>query len=142
MLAPPPPPRRRRLGPIIPILILGAIAAVVLLYLGRSMTFFQDEWRSIVFNGGALDYNKPVKEHLLTVPLLLYRATFAVVGLHSYLPYLVELIALHLAAVGAASALIARRDGWLVAALACIPLLFLGSGSENLFWGFQTSFVG
>ncbi len=142
MLDAPPLPRWRRLGPNTPILILGIIAALVLLYLARSMTFFQDEWGSIAFSGGPLDFIRPVNEHWSTFPLLLYRATFAVVGLHSYLPYVAEVIALHLVAVAAAYVLIRRRGGWMVATLACIPLLFLGSGSENLFWAFQTGFVG
>ena len=142
MLDAPPLPRWRRLGPNTPIVILGFIAAVVLLYLARSMTFFQDEWGSIAFSGGALDFIRPVNEHWSTFPLLIYRATFAVVGLHSYLPYVAEVIVLHLVAVAAAYVLIRRRGGWMVATLACIPLLFLGSGSENLFWAFQTGFVG
>jgi hypothetical protein len=132
----------RRLGPTTPIVILAVVAAVVLLYLGRSMTFWQDEWGSIAFDGGPLDFIRPVNEHWSTFPLLLYRATFAVTGLHSYLPYLAQVIALHLIAVAAAYWLIRRRAGWIVATFACIPLLFLGSGSENLFWAFQTGFVG
>ena len=36
-----------------------------------------------------------------------------------------------------------RRIGPLVSTLAAVPLLFLGwHGAENLFWGFQTGFVG
>lgn len=142
MLDAPPLPRWRRFGPTAPIVILGLVAGVVLLYLARSMTFFQDEWGSITFSGGPIDFIRPVNEHWSTVPLLLYRATFAVFGLHSYLPYVAEVIVLHLVAVGAAFVLIRRRGGWIVATLACIPLLFLGSGSENLFWAFQTGFVG
>ena len=89
-----------------------ASAGVVLLYLARSMTFWQDEWGSIAFNGGRLDIIRPVNEHWSTIPLLLYRATFALVGLHSYLPYIAEVIALHLVAVAAAFVLIRRRvDG-------------------------------
>ena len=45
-----------------------------------------------------IDFIRPVNEHWSTIPLLLYRATFAVVGLHSYLPYIAEVIALHLVA--------------------------------------------
>ena len=137
-----PPDRWRRLAPNVPILILAAIAGALLLYLGRSMTFWQDEWGSITFDGGPLDLIRPVNEHWSTFPLLLYRATFELVGLHSYLPYLTQVVVLHLISVGAAYVLIRRRTGWIAATVACIPLLFLGSGSENLFWAFQTGFVG
>ncbi len=137
-----PVPRSRRVAPYIPIVLLGSVAAAVLMFLGRSMTFWQDEWGSITFSGGLIDLIRPVNEHWSTFPLLLYRATFGVVGLHSYLPYLAEVIALHLIAVAAAFFLIRHRAGTVVATVACVPLLFLGSGSENLFWAFQTGFVG
>ncbi len=137
-----PLPTRRRLPPSLPIILLGVLAAAVLLYLARSMTFWQDEWRVILFQGGALDVLRPLNEHWSTIPLLLYRATFGIVGLHSYLPYLWEVIALHLIAVAAAFLLVRARCGAAVATLACLPLLLPGSGGENLFWAFQTGFVG
>jgi hypothetical protein len=112
------------------------------MYLARSMTFRQDEWGWITFDGAPLDFIRPWNEHWSTIPLLMYRATFAAVGLHSYLPYIAQVIALHVVAVGAAYVLIRARGGPTIAALACIPLFFLGSGSENLFWAFQTGFVG
>ena len=138
-----PPFRRwRRAAPNALFVILAALAAVVLLYLARAMTFWQDEWGSIMFDGGPLDVLRPVNEHWSTIPLLMYRATFAIVGLHSYVPYIAQVIALHLISVAAAYVLVRSRGGWIVATLACIPLFFLGSGSENLFWAFQTGFVG
>ena len=85
-----------------------------MLYLGRSLTFWYDEWRSITFDGGLVDFLRPVNEHWLTLPLLLYRATFHVFELHSYLPYLAQVIVLHLVAVAGAYVLMRRRlDVWL-----------------------------
>jgi hypothetical protein len=138
------PPFRRRLRAAqdARFLLLAALAAVILMYLARSMTFWQDEWGAITFSGGPLDFIRPVNEHWSTIPLLMYRATFGIVGLHSYLPYIAQVIALHLLAVAAAYVLVRARGGPTVATLACIPLLLLGSGSENLFWAFQTGFVG
>ena len=126
----------------VPFAALAVICGVVLSYLGRSLTFWEDEWRSIVFDGGLLDYIRPVNQHWSTLPLLLYRGTFNVVGLRTYLPYLAEVIVLHLVAVTGAYVLMRKRVGPLVATLTAVPLLFLGSGAENLFWGFQTGFVG
>ena len=60
------PPRLSRwpdIAPDLPILVLGACAAVVLIILGRSMTFWQDEWGAITFTGGPLDFLRPVNEH-------------------------------------------------------------------------------
>ena len=131
-----------RAAPDAPIVALGALAAAILIYLGRSLTFWQDEWGSIAFDGSPADFLRPVNEHWSTIPLLLYRATFQFVGLHSHLPYMAQVVALHLVAVGGAYVLIRARTGRSVATLACIPLLVLGSGSENLFWAFQTGFIG
>jgi hypothetical protein len=126
----------------IPFVVLAGMCGAVLLYLGRSLTFFHDEWRSITFDGGPIDYLRPVNEHWSTLPLLLYRATFRVVELHSYLPYLAEVIVFHLLAVAGAYALMRARVGSVVATFFSVPLLLLGTGAENLFWAFQTGFVG
>lgn len=122
--------------------LVAVAAGATLVYLGRSLTFWEDEWRSIMFDGGPIDYLRPLNEHWSTVHLLLYRATFALVGLRSYVPYLAEVVVLHLVAVAGAYVLMRHRVGPLVATLVAIPLLLLGSGAENLFWGFQTGFVG
>ena len=126
----------------LPFVVLAVASGAMLVYLGRSLTFWYDEWRSITFDGSAIDFLRPVNEHWSTFPLLLYRTTFAVVGLQSYLPYLVEVIVLHLVAVTAAYALMRKRVGPIIATLFAVPLLLLGSGSENLFWAYQTGFVG
>ncbi len=126
----------------LPFVAIALASGILLLYLGRSLTFWHDEWRSITFDGGLLDYLRPVNQHWSTFPLSLYRATFRIVGLDSYLPYLAQVVVLHLGAVAAAYALVRARLGPLVATLCSIPLLLLGSGAENLFWAFQTGFVG
>jgi hypothetical protein len=123
--------------------ILAALACgAYLIYLGRSLTFWHDEWRSISFDGDAVDFLRPVNEHWQTIPLLLYRATFAIVELDSYLPYLAQVVALHTVAVAGAYVLMRRRVGRLGATVLSLPLLLLGVGGENLFWAFQTGFVG
>jgi hypothetical protein len=125
-----------------PFLVASLISGGLLLYLGRSLTFWFDEWRVITFDGNALDYFRPLNEHWSTIPLALYRATFDVVELHSYLPYLAQVIALHLVACAGAYVLMRRRLGRLAATILALPLLLLGTGAENLYWAFQTGFVG
>ncbi len=126
----------------LPFVGAAALAAGVVLYLGRSLTFWHDEWRSITFDGNWSDFLRPVNEHWSTLPLLAYRATFHIVGLDSYLPYLAQVVVLHAIAVAGAYVLVRRRIGRLAATLVSVPLLLLGSGAENLFWAFQTGFVG
>ena len=120
-----------------------ALATVVgLLVLGRHLTFWQDEWAFIGADPSRLaDFLEPHNEHWSTVPLILYRGVLAVVGLHSYLPYLAVLALLHVAAAGGAFVLLMRRlPGW-AALLAVLPLLVLGSGFEDILWAFQIGFV-
>jgi hypothetical protein len=88
--------------------LLFAIAAVAayatLLYLGRGVTFFQDEWRFIDVAGPygtPHDWVRPHNEHWSTLAFLLYRTVFLVSGLATYLPYLAVLLALHLLAATA-----------------------------------------
>jgi hypothetical protein len=123
-------------------LALAVLAGALLVYLARRTTFWQDEWSVIDYQRSLADVLRPLNEHWSTIPILLYRTTFSIVGLHSYLPYIVQVIVLHLIAVAAAYVLMVPRVGRLAAAIASIPLLFLGSGAENLFWAFQTGFVG
>ena len=66
----------------IPFAVIALACGGLLLFLGRSLTFWEDEWRSITFDGGWVDYLKPgLNQHWSTFPLLLYRGTFHVVGL-------------------------------------------------------------
>jgi hypothetical protein len=123
-------------------LALAVLAGGILVYLARRTTFWQDEWGVIDYQRPLADILQPLNEHWSTIPILLYRTTFSIVGLHSYLPYIAQVILLHLVAVGAAYALMVPRIGRLPAAVASIPLLLLGAGAENLFWAFQTGFVG
>ncbi|MGH3480228.1 MAG: hypothetical protein ACRDQD_25750, partial [Nocardioidaceae bacterium] len=126
----------------LPFLVIAAFSGAALLFLGRGLTFYNDEWRWIAFDGGLIDYFRPHNEHWSTIPLLLYRGTFHFVELHSYLPYLAAVVAMHLAAVSGAYVLMRRRLPPLPSTLLALPLALLGVGGENLFWAFQTGFVG
>ena len=84
-------------------LALAVLSGVVLLYLARRTTFWQDEWGVIDYQRSLADILRPLNEHWSTIPILLYRTTFSIVGLQSYLPYIAQVIVLHLIAVAAAA---------------------------------------
>ena len=123
---------------------LGAMAFCVLLFLGRHGTFYGDEWRFIRLEGFGRpdDWLRPWNSHPSAVPLIVYRAIFLIVGLHSYIPYLSVLLALHVVAAAALFLLIRQASGSLPALCGAAMFLFLGSGFQNLFWAFQIGFVG
>lgn len=120
-----------------------AVASALLLWLGRGLTFFADEWAVIGDRPISLEtFLRPFNEHWLGVTTLVHRLMVEAIGLESYLPFLAVLVALH-ALVVAQVYLIARRATLpLVAAGIAVILAFFGSGFENLFWAMQIGFVG
>jgi hypothetical protein len=126
-------PARRALA--LPIIGLAAVAsALVLAYWGRGQTFAGDELAyatrlSHESLGHALLYPPP-DGYLIAVPLLLYKAMFATIGLDSYAPYRAVAIALELLCAGLFFLLARRRVGDLAAVPPTVLLLFFGYGAE------------
>jgi hypothetical protein len=130
-------------------LLLGAWVALMVLATNTNQWFYADEWEFIARRSrpaGLGDtirmYLRPHNEHWSTLPLLVYRAIFGVVGLKAYWPYLI----VHLAAHVGLGFLLARRfrsdRGRIpVVLLATATFLFLGAGSENILWAFQTAWI-
>jgi hypothetical protein len=122
-----------------------AVAVAVILYLGRYSTFFNDEWSFIAERSqwSLLDQlMRPHNEHWSLVPAVVYNALFSIVGLRSYLPYLILLMVAHVAAATAVYVLMRHHNGPLPALAGGTLLLFLGTGEDNLFWAFQMAFLG
>ena len=118
-------------------------AFVTLLWLGRGLTFFADEWAVMAERSISLDsFLQPFNEHWLGVTTVVYRLLLGVVGMSSYLPYLALLAVLHIVVVVEVYLLARRASGSLLGALIAIVVAFFGSGFENLFWGMQIGFVG
>jgi hypothetical protein len=136
---------RRRFDPSTVALVVAlAIGLPLLLWLGRGMTFFSDEWAFIQTRslGDPATWLTPHNEHWSTLPVIAYRVLVDTVGLWTYVPYLAVVIALHALVVTLTFVAIRRSSGPLAAVAAAILLLLYGSGFENLYWGFQTGFVG
>ncbi len=119
-------------------------AVALLLHLSRNGTFFGDEWTFIDLRSdwSLRHLMLPHNEHWALVPLLIYNTLFSTVGLGSYLPYQLVLMAAHVAAASAIYTLLRAQNGALPALGGAAILLFLGTGYENLFWPFQIGFVG
>jgi hypothetical protein len=135
----------RRRPDLFDAIVAGAIVAatITILWLGRGLTFFADEWAVIGDRPLGLDtFLRPFNEHWLGVTTFVHRLLVESIGLGSYLPYLALLVALH-AIVVAEVYVLARRSTWpVIAAGIAIVAAFFGSGFENLFWAMQIGFVG
>ncbi len=123
--------------------ILGA-AAVVLLYAGRHLTFFYDEWDFILGRrgGGLHTYLDPHNGHLSLIPVLVYKVLFKLVGLRHYTAYRAVSIAVQLICAYLLYVLGRRRIGpWLALAPVTL-LLFMGTAFQDQLWPFQIGYLG
>jgi hypothetical protein len=121
------------------------VALVLWLMLGRSQWFFRDEWDFVAGRrvGDVGDLFRPHNEHWSTVPILVYRALFAMFGLRAYLPYRLVVLLLHLVAA-ALLVVVMRRAGvrpWIAIAAASL-FAFFGAGWQNIIQPFQIGFTG
>lgn len=123
---------------------LAVVAVVVLVWLGLGMTFFSEEWAFIESRslGDPGTWFTPHNEHWSTLPIILYRALVETIGIGSYVPFQATVAVLHVITASLVYALLERSSGpWFALGGATI-VLFFGAGFENLYWGFQTGFVG
>jgi hypothetical protein len=138
---------RGRLAPVDWAPIALAVPALVLLvWLGRDMTFYHDEWALILKRDLSLSgILAPHNEHLSATLVILYRVLLGTVGMGSYWPYLGVTFALHLAVAGLVYAIVrhetaSRSKGWALGAMAV--MLVLGSGGDDILWAFQSATIG
>ena len=123
--------------------ILLALAAVpILVWLGRDMTFYHDEYAFLLLRDLSVQgIFAPHNEHLSATLVILYRVLVGTVGTVSYWPYLGVTFALHWRSPGSSSwsSGARRRDGALGA---MAVMLILGSGGDDILWAFQSATIG
>jgi len=117
------------------VLLAGSVVMLaVLVYVGRWLTFWSDEWDWLFRRADpslqSLLGGSDVHLHLF--PVLIYQALFRIVGLSNYYPYLAVAWALHLSCAWLLFAFTGRLAGWGFGLVAGLSLLFLGSGFEVL----------
>jgi len=119
-------------------------AGVFLLYAGRHLTFFYDEWNFILDRRGSSlsTYLAPHNGHPSLLPVAIYKALFATVGLRHYIAYRIVLTLLHLICAALLYVLAERRLGRWLALLPVALLLFLGSAFQPLLAPFNISYLG
>jgi hypothetical protein len=120
------------------------VALPTLLWLGSYRWFFGDEWSFIADRNISLDgLFRPHNQHWSTFPVLIYRGLYSLFGLHTYWPYQLVVILLHL--LGAVLLRMVMRRAhvlpWLATIVAGIYVLF-GPGEDNILWAFQIGFAG
>jgi hypothetical protein len=126
-----------------PFAAVAAIAAAVIVWIGRDLSFFHDEWAFIVHRDlTPRSILEPHAEHLSATLVIAYRILVDTVGTGTYAPYLGALLTLHFAVGGLVFALVRREAGRPWALGAMLLFLLFGAGGENILWAFQMGFVG
>jgi hypothetical protein len=123
--------------------VLLLAAGLLLLYAGRHLTFFYDEW-AFVFTrrGGSINsYLDPHNGHLVLFPVIVYKVLFSIFGLRHYTPYRIVGIGLHLLCGALLYVLVARRLGPWLGLVPAALLLFMGTAWQDLLWPFQMGYL-
>jgi hypothetical protein len=125
---------------------LGALLladALLLLYMGRGLTFFFDDWDYVIhdYGGGIHSLLLAHNGHMSVFPVAVYKVLFHVVGLNHYAVFRLVLIALHLSCAGLVFVLVSKRQSRVAALLATALILFLGAAWEDLLWSFQIDYM-
>jgi hypothetical protein len=123
--------------------ILMLVDGGLLLYMGRGLTFFYDDWNYVTedYGGGLHSLLRAHNGHMSLFPVAIYKVLFHLVGLHHYEVFRLVLILLHLTCAGLVFVLASRRVARVPALLATALIVFLGVAWEDLLWAFQVSFV-
>lgn len=139
-------PLRGRL-PLITMLAIVLAGTVFLVFQARHLWFFGDDWMFLLERNLSQRpvhaLMSPHNDHWSTVPILIYRALFSVVGLEHYLLFALLPILAHAAAC-VLLFLVLRRCGvrdWIAVGVTTV-MVFLGAGAENLLWSFQVGMIG
>ena len=114
--------------------VIEVLALPLILFWGRHGWFGTDDWDFFADRkaGDLGDLVRPHFQHWTTIPVVLYRLLWSVVGLRSYWPYLFVVVLGHLA-VAALLRVVMRRagvGGWLATAMVA-PFLFFGAGGKT-----------
>lgn len=127
------------------VILVGAqlVMLGVLLYVGRWLTFWWDEWRFISDRSDPTPHAilAPYFDTFVAVPVLVYEALLAVFGLRTYLPYLLVDWGAHFAVAYLLYRIVNRRSGVVLGLAAGISVVFLGSGYEVLLQPFQIQYL-
>jgi hypothetical protein len=140
-----PAPEAKVGTPVLVLLVwLAGASACLLLLLGSRLTFLLDDWEFLVYRPGlsAESVLRPHGEHIVVLPVLIYKALQATFGMGSALPYRVVSTALFVLSALLFFAYARQRVGQWPALAATVVILFLGAAWEDLLWSFQIVYFG
>lgn len=119
-------------------------SAIVLLIFSWHLTFLFDDWQFLIDRTGwnAHSLLDPHNEHIVVLPVAIYKVLLATVGMDSAIPFRVVSTLTFLCSVVLLFAYLRRRVDDLLALAGAVLILFLGAAYEDLLWSFQIGFFG
>jgi hypothetical protein len=133
-------------APVLALVTILATAGAYLTWLAGHLWFMLDDWAFLLHRKVTLvgdeSLLQPHNDHWVTLPILVFRFLFQVIGMQHYLPYALVTIGLHLAATALLAMMFWRAGAhpWVVVLMTAI-LAFLGPGGQNILWDFQMVFI-
>lgn len=130
-------PQRWLVAHLVSILVVAAVMIVA----ARGQYFYYDEW-DFLAQRAEWDILAPHVGHLSFFPQLLTTLTKGVFGLHSYWPFLLPTIAVHLIIVHLLWRVMMRAGAQpLLALLGAALFGVLAPSADNVMWAFQIGFI-
>ena len=118
------------------------VGLAVILVVARSQWFFGDDWAILAphLDGAVM---QPHVGHWNLIPAVVFPALRNLVGLDSYVPYLLLALIAHLAVAHLLWRILNRVGvpAW-GATIVGFLVVLLGAGAENILWAFQFGFMG
>jgi hypothetical protein len=120
------------------------LSGAVLLHWLHRLTFWRDEWGLLLHRRGwsVGTFLDPAVEHLVAIPILIYKLLLATVGMDSPAPYQFVAVLTFLASVVLLYVYVRARLGAWLALAAILPLLFLGPAWDDLLFPYQMTWFG
>ena len=117
--------------------------AALLHWLSR-ITFWRDEWGLLLHRRGWSigTFLDPAVEHLVAIPILIYKLLLGTVGMDSPAPFQVVAVLVFLASVALLFVYVRARLGPWLALAAILPVLFLGPAWDDLLFPYQVTWFG
>ena len=136
--------RRRTIVTVAAWAVMAIGAVVILDHLGRSRTFFYDEWNFVIdrWRLRADSLLAPHNGHLSVAPAAVYLFLFHTIGLDDYRVFRLVGLLVHVAVATGVVVYVRPRLGRLAAVGLGLVVLMLGTAWQDVMWPFQIGFMG
>ena len=116
----------------------------LLLHWLSRLTFWRDEWGLLLHRRGwnVGTFLDPAVEHLVAIPILIYKVLLAIAGMDSPAPYQVVAVLTFLISVTLLFVYVRSRVGAWLGLAAILPILFLGPAWDDLLFPYQMTWFG